>query len=200
MTITPDATMTDNWRQALAKCVYDGTTPVLSKFVWGNGGHITDEPLIGTTTSGSNVITGITDFAKLKLTQQIKGTPVPDSTFVTQIDESGGAITISQNATADQVGASLTLTGPKKEDPSRISLFSPISGFSKIIEANEKQLNAGGFSTTFTGSIEDTELADETISEFGILDSNDELAYYFTFREVFKTIGEAYQLQITVKF
>lgn len=53
----------------------------------------------GTTTSGSNAITGLTSTAGLSVGQQLTGTGIPNGAYITQITSST-AITINTNATA----------------------------------------------------------------------------------------------------
>lgn len=75
-----------------------------------NGGSIAGftKTYGGTTTSGSNIITGVTSVADLTIGMPITGTGIPTNAYITAIN--GNSITISANATASGTPANLNTT------------------------------------------------------------------------------------------
>jgi len=70
---------------------------ICNVMVWGNDNGKSRQD--GTTTSGSNVITGLTSTARLSVGQNITGTGIPSNTYIRSI-VSATSITMTRNATA----------------------------------------------------------------------------------------------------
>lgn len=61
----------------------------------------------GTTTSGSPIVTTVSSVAEIQIGQHVTGTGIPADTYVLSID-SASQITLTKNATASNVGTTLT--------------------------------------------------------------------------------------------